>query len=346
MTAKVFIKEHTREYSMIRVEAAINRIYRKMEAAWGIKKIEAVAVCRQGGLVSVYYTKESWLNVFEIIAQKASDINWLNEQVKQLFEHFEKLLPYFRDGKTPKDLTELKEVVWENYTEAYFRIGVVYVVPLIESLPEETRKIALAAREKVQEYNESIEETLIRTIEFLYPKLKDGARFITWDELCSDEVNDFAKISEKINRRKQGFVFYDGQFYDGEVDKTITDLGVTLSDGAETTDSKTIKGEIGFKGFAKGAVKLIYTEKDLGKINEGDIIVAPMTMPDFLPGMKKAAAFVTDEGGITCHAAIVAREMQKPCVLATKIATKLLKDGDMVEVDADRGIVTILEKSK
>ncbi len=64
-----------------------------------------------------------------------------------------------------------------------------------------------------------------------------------------------------------------------------------------------------------------------------------MTTPDFLPAMERAAAFVTEEGGITCHAAIVAREMKKPCVIGTKIATKVFKDGDRVEVDATKGVV-------
>jgi pyruvate,water dikinase len=59
--------------------------------------------------------------------------------------------------------------------------------------------------------------------------------------------------------------------------------------------------------------------------------------------MQKAAAFVTDEGGITCHAAIVARELKKPCIIATKIATKVLKDGDLVEVDANNSIIRILK---
>jgi len=60
--------------------------------------------------------------------------------------------------------------------------------------------------------------------------------------------------------------------------------------------------------------------------------------------MKKAAAFVTDEGGITCHAAIVARELKKPCIIGTKIATQALKDGDEVEVDADKGAVKLLKE--
>jgi pyruvate,water dikinase len=59
--------------------------------------------------------------------------------------------------------------------------------------------------------------------------------------------------------------------------------------------------------------------------------------------MKKAAAFITDQGGVTSHAAIVAREMNVPCVIATKIATKVLHDGDLVEVDADKGIVKVVK---
>ena len=68
-----------------------------------------------------------------------------------------------------------------------------------------------------------------------------------------------------------------------------------------------------------------------------------MTRPEFLPLMSKASAFITDEGGITCHAAIVAREMKKPCIIGTKIGTKALKDGDMIEVDADKGVVKIIK---
>lgn len=64
-----------------------------------------------------------------------------------------------------------------------------------------------------------------------------------------------------------------------------------------------------------------------------------MTFPNFIPAMEKASAFVTDEGGILCHAAIVSREMRKPCIIGTKIATKIFKDGDLVEVDANKGTV-------
>lgn len=86
--------------------------------------------------------------------------------------------------------------------------------------------------------------------------------------------------------------------------------------------------------------------KEPDKVKEGDILVTFMTTPVFVPAMEKAAAIVTDEGGILCHAAIVSRELGIPCVIGTKIATKVLKDGDFVEVDANRGIIKIIEKNK
>lgn len=94
-----------------------------------------------------------------------------------------------------------------------------------------------------------------------------------------------------------------------------------------------------FQGKATGRVKVVFTGDDLKKVERGDVLVAVMTFPHFIAAMEKASAFVTDEGGILCHAAIVSREMRKPCVIATKKATKIFKDGDMVEVDAEKGIV-------
>lgn len=86
-------------------------------------------------------------------------------------------------------------------------------------------------------------------------------------------------------------------------------------------------------------VKIVLKSEDIGKVRDGDILVSSMTRPEMIMAMKKAAAFVTDEGGITSHAAIIAREMKKPCIIGTKIATQVLKDGDLIEVDADNGIV-------
>ncbi|MFH1400793.1 MAG: PEP-utilizing enzyme [Nanoarchaeota archaeon] len=105
------------------------------------------------------------------------------------------------------------------------------------------------------------------------------------------------------------------------------------------SEEGVLSGTPAFKGKVQGRVKIVVAVSDVSKVSAGDILVAPMTTPDFIVAMRKASAFVTDEGGITCHAAIVAREMRKPCIIGTKDATRRLKDGDLVEVDADKGIV-------
>ncbi len=110
-----------------------------------------------------------------------------------------------------------------------------------------------------------------------------------------------------------------------------------------TVTEKIIKGFSANRGVIEGVVKVIHSVKDFHKINRGDILVAAMTSVDFVPIMEKAGAFVTNEGGITSHAAIVAREMNKPCIIGTQIATKVLRDGDRIKVDGDRGAVEILD---
>ncbi|MBN1198258.1 MAG: hypothetical protein JXA23_02820, partial [Bacteroidales bacterium] len=106
--------------------------------------------------------------------------------------------------------------------------------------------------------------------------------------------------------------------------------------------SQEIKGMVVCRGECQGPVSIVHNDSELDKVNDGDILVTGMTTPDYIPALRKAAAFVTDEGGVTCHAAIVAREMKKPCIVGTKHATQILKDRELVQVDANAGIVKII----
>ncbi len=110
-------------------------------------------------------------------------------------------------------------------------------------------------------------------------------------------------------------------------------------------DVSEIRGMPTSLGTAKGKVRLVFGPDEVGRMEEGDVLVAPMTSPDFIMAMRKASAIVTDEGGLTCHAAIVSRELGIPCIVGTKIATKALKDGDEVEVDAEKGIVRTVKRA-
>lgn len=100
-----------------------------------------------------------------------------------------------------------------------------------------------------------------------------------------------------------------------------------------------LKGLAASPGVASGKVKIVKDASELSKVGEGDVLVATMTNPDYVPAMKKASAIVTDEGGLTSHAAIVSREMMIPAIVGTDKATELLKDGDEITVNGSKGEV-------
>lgn len=100
-----------------------------------------------------------------------------------------------------------------------------------------------------------------------------------------------------------------------------------------------IEGQRAFGGKIIGKARVILKTKNISSMKRGEVLVTTMTSPDFIAAMKKAAAIVTDEGGLTCHAAIISRELNIPCVVGTKVATRTLKTGDRIEVDANHGIV-------
>ena len=100
-----------------------------------------------------------------------------------------------------------------------------------------------------------------------------------------------------------------------------------------------VRGLASSPGIGKGKVCILSGPKEIGKIQKGEVLVTDMTTPDFVPAMKKASAIVTNSGGMTCHAAIVSREMGIPCIVGTRNATTVLKEGQFVTVDATRGIV-------
>jgi len=148
----------------------------------------------------------------------------------------------------------------------------------------------------------------------------------------TEEIREI--IKERSNR--------DGAYlFDNEKEAVISKEEMGVEDSAK--DVKELKGVIANKGIVRGVVKVVMSPNNINKVEEGDVLVTAMTRPDFLPVMKKSGAIITDEGGMLCHAAIVSRELNKPCIIGTKNATKMLKDGDMVEVDADEGVVRIIE---
>lgn len=184
-------------------------------------------------------------------------------------------------------------------------------------------------------------DTIIRkSLAKIFPSLGFLSSYLHIYEIFNGKIPS----KNELQKRAKGYFFVSDQLFPGATKAQITKkIGVQLVDD-KAKKVKKIEGNIAQKGFAKGFVRRLMGHKQISLLKEGEILVSPMTIPDFLPAMKKAAAFVTDEGGILCHAAIVAREMRKPCIVGTKFATKVFKDGDFVEVDANKGIVTLLKE--
>ncbi len=148
--------------------------------------------------------------------------------------------------------------------------------------------------------------------------------------------------ADELNRRWENHVFWvrpDGTTF--PTGKKAQDFMEALDLEKPDADASTseLSGECACPGFAQGTVKVVGRADEMAKMNDGDVLVAHATNPDIVPAMKKASAIVTDLGGITCHAAIVSRELRIPCVIGTKHATRVLKDGDVVSVDATHGVV-------
>lgn len=140
-----------------------------------------------------------------------------------------------------------------------------------------------------------------------------------------------------LKERSKGCVIF---FEKGKIQKVLVGKEISQSSTIFVSDnSKLITGQTAFSGKAQGVVRVVFDPSNVKKFDHGDILIAPWTRPEYLPVMRRAGAFITDGGGILSHAAITARELKKPCIIGTKIATKVFKDGDLVEVDADKGIV-------
>lgn len=173
-----------------------------------------------------------------------------------------------------------------------------------------------------------------KLLETLPDKYKEYISVMTLDELKNINQTDI----NVLEKRKNGYIYYDGKIELKSMSEFCKEKGFIIkSDVLE----ENIKGDVAYGGIIKGTVKIILNSKDFDKFKEDDILVTSMTTPKFTSIMKKASGIITDEGGVTCHASIIARELKKPCIVGCKNATKILKDNMKIELDAISGVVRI-----
>ncbi len=173
-----------------------------------------------------------------------------------------------------------------------------------------------------------------------------------WDTYTSEDVrkalleNIFLSSGEIESRRKCSLFWLkdrDLLFIHGEHAENT--LKQEVPEAFKIQDVKEFTGRVACQGYAQGKVSVVNVAdlqslaRDIKKFNKGDILVTQMTQPNMVLLCEQAAAIITDEGGMTSHAAVIAREFKIPCIVGAEIATKVLHDGDLVEVDADKGVV-------
>ena len=158
--------------------------------------------------------------------------------------------------------------------------------------------------------------------------------YLTTDEivgLLSQEMT--AEILRDVVRKRHEyfatFLVNDNEIYNFE--------GIEYKEPVKniSSDSTAITGKVAQQGRITGTVKVVRFKEEIGKVNDGDIIVSPMTTPEMIGGLMKCAGIITDEGGIASHAAQISREFKIPCIIGTNNASSILKDGDTVEIVAE-----------
>ncbi|MFH1316262.1 MAG: PEP-utilizing enzyme [Candidatus Woesearchaeota archaeon] len=167
--------------------------------------------------------------------------------------------------------------------------------------------------------------------------------YLSCHEIMS-ALQDKFNYLDTIKKRKKGFlvVFDHNKDIIIESEDAVKFIHERPILDRNTKNVKELHGKVGYPGHVKGKVRIVKTDKDNTNFVKGEILVSIITTPNLTPSMEKAAAIITDGGGVTCHAAIFAREMKKPCIIGTKVATKVLKDGNLVEVDAKEGVIRLL----
>lgn len=173
-------------------------------------------------------------------------------------------------------------------------------------------------------------------------------------KLTDEQIINLGKISQKLQDhyyfpQDSEWALEKGKLYIVQTRPitTIEKTTVVNNDAKSTVVQDTapiLKGISASPGIGSGVVKILKSPKEIDKIKTGDVLVAPMTSPDYVPAMKKASAIITNEGGMTSHAAIVSREMGIPCVVGTKTGTKVLNEGDVVTVNGSTGEIYLGSK--
>lgn len=297
--------------------------------------------------------KEDFPAVASLLKRHAKQYGWLTYAYSGPVMSEAYLLSVLRDNLEKGDITGQKKQI-----EVHYRALVKEKKFLLDelSLPAKLKYLLRVSAKLmfIKDYRKGIYQKSYVAMDAV---LEEIARRLCWtlkeikylvcDEvaevLLKDEAERFHnKVAKRVKKccylvRKGKIQVWEGEAGEKVISRMLKKMKEGSAPGASMVSE--LKGLIAYSGLVRGIAKVVLTSADAAKVKEGDILISSSTNPDLIVAMKKSAAIVTDIGGIISHAAIVSRELKKPCVVGTKIGTHIFKDGDLVEVDADSGIV-------
>ncbi len=298
-------------------------------------------------MAAYYYAKgevkDGINHFFTIVRKNNPKLKQWQKQGQLLLKKEQKLIEKFKQGVDAEAIKEQYSSVMKECLPIFLYCTTIpyYVLAAIDSVKPEEQKKLTKILEMFQPFRKTT-RVIFHDLVFAHiwkaaaqyanwPDYKDFSYF-TIDELGQLFRGEHYPSKIEIAKRKNGCLFYMNK-----TKKIVFDYDVMLME--ESTQQGEVKGLGAYNGHAKGMACIINRYDEMHKFKEGDIIVSINANPSIIPVLQKAGAIVTDEGGLTNHAAIIARELKIPCIIGTKIATKVFKDGDIVEVDANKGIV-------
>lgn len=291
-----------------------------------------------GALVRFYHPISEFKHFKEVTTQNLIEDELLFQKLNSQFQTHVGQLRRLIGNINPNNILDAFELAGRIMSFYIFVVSDDFV----KAKPE-----AWASREMSEgilyELDAELERFVIKWYAMTQPRL---AHFVSIEELrrlLAGEQIDWSDVAS----REAGYIL-DCTLLQGQksFEQYCIAHSFVLPEQVVSIPTNQISGNSAYGGIVQGTVAIVHSREDFVKVTEESILVTVMTNANFLPAIKICKAFVTDEGGITCHAAISARELQKPCIVGTKVATQVLHDGDLVEVDASNGVVRILEKAK
>ncbi len=358
---KTIYEAHPRDYTMVGI-SAVSQYYctKEWKEFSGRGFSEFISVI-QDGKYAYYTEKDFLLDIARSFVKTRLNKNKVD--LDQLWNRFDFMVDNYSSLINLPDSKYSKYMLLDFYDYYEKLLGAAYMgayaVEYIDEVKPSLRKKFSMIAEKIRRkgeliYKEGESKFIPRYLKWLSKnELPDYPPELLKNVFCKEMENWLLGDGElpgvqELKKRQKLFIVrqYPADKYELYIGSRAKKYFKTIISRLQKKiiSSDGLKGTVAQPGKVIGIAKIIKYHDEMAGFKHGQILISPMTQPSFLPAIKKAGAIVTDEGGVLSHAAIVARELKKPCIIGTRLATRFFKNGDRVIVDARTGIVKKITK--